>query len=108
MKVTRFAGVAATAALALGVAACGSSSSSSNSGGSAASTGSTSSASASGGSGSKASLPTVTMMVGGIDKQIYMEYKLADQLGYFKKYGVNMVLSTEQQGGVGAETAMVN
>ncbi len=96
MKVNRLLGAAATAALALGVAACGSSSGSSSS-----------NASASSGA-SSSSLPTVTMMVGGIDKQIYMEYKLADQLGYFKKYGVNMVLSTEQQGGVGAETAMVN
>jgi NitT/TauT family transport system substrate-binding protein len=55
-----------------------------------------------------ASLPTVTLMVGGIDKQIYMEYQLAQDLGYFKKYGVNMKLSTESTGGVGAETAMVS
>jgi NitT/TauT family transport system substrate-binding protein len=48
------------------------------------------------------------MMVGGIVKQIYLEYQLAQDLGYFKKYGVNMVLSTEQQGGVGAEDAMIN
>ena len=54
------------------------------------------------------SRPTVTLMVGGWDKQIYMEYKLAADLGYFKKYGVNVTLSTEQQGGVGAETAMVS
>ena len=53
-------------------------------------------------------LPTVRMMVGGIDKQIYLPYKLADQLGFFKKYGVNMVLETEQAGGVGAEEAMVS
>lgn len=52
--------------------------------------------------------PTVTLMVGGIDKQIYLEYQLAQDLGYFSKYGVHMVLSTEQEGGVGAETAMVN
>jgi NitT/TauT family transport system substrate-binding protein len=55
-----------------------------------------------------ASLPTVTLMVGGIDKQIYMEYQLAQDLGYFTKYGVHMVLSTELTGGVGAETAMVS
>lgn len=55
-----------------------------------------------------ASLPTVTLMVGGWDKQIYMEYKLAADLGLYKKYGVNVTLSTEQQGGVGAETAMVS
>jgi NitT/TauT family transport system substrate-binding protein len=64
------------------------------------------------GSGSSAagggSMPTVTMMVGGIDKQIYLPYELAQQLGYYKKYGVNMVLSTETNGGVGAEDAMVS
>ncbi|MDE8343446.1 MAG: ABC transporter substrate-binding protein, partial [Acidocella sp.] len=41
-----------------------------------------------------AKLPTVTMMVGGIDKQIYLPYQLAQNLGFFKKYGVNMELST--------------
>lgn len=56
----------------------------------------------------KPKLPTVTMMVGGIDKQIYLPYQLAQDLGFFKKYGVNMVLSTEQAGGVGAEDAMVS
>jgi NitT/TauT family transport system substrate-binding protein len=59
-------------------------------------------------SGSSSGLPTVTMMVGGIDKQIYLPYELAQQLGYYHKYGVNMVLSTEQTGGVGAETAMAS
>lgn len=53
-------------------------------------------------------MPTVTMMVGGIDKQIYLEYQLAQSLGMFKKYGVNMKLSTEQAGGVGAEDAVVS
>ena len=48
------------------------------------------------------------MMVGGIDKQIYLPYQLAQNLGFYKKYGVNMQLSTEQTGGVGAETAMVS
>ncbi len=91
--------VAATAVtLAVSVAACGSSSHSSTNAG----IGGASNAS------SSSKLPTVTLMVGGIDKQIYMEYQLAQDLGYFKKYGVNMVLSTEQTGGVGAETAMVN
>jgi NitT/TauT family transport system substrate-binding protein len=47
------------------------------------------------------------MMVGGIDKQIYLPYQLAQGLGFYKKYGVNMQLSTEQQGGIGAEDAMV-
>ncbi len=53
-------------------------------------------------------LPKVTMMVGGIDKQIYLPYQLAQDLGFFKKYGVDMQLSTEQAGGVGAEDAMVS
>ena len=53
-------------------------------------------------------MPTVTLMVGGIDKQIYLPYQLAEGLGMYKKYGVNVVLSTEQAGGVGAEDAMLS
>ena len=53
-------------------------------------------------------LPKATMMVGGIDKQIYLPYQLAENLGFYKKYGVNMTLSTEQNGGVGAEEAMIS
>ncbi len=87
------AGAASVAALAAGLAACSSSSSSTASGSNAA---------------AASSVPTVTMMVGGIDKQIYLPYQLAQQLGFYKKYGVNMQLSTEQNGGVGAETAMVS
>ncbi|TAM93061.1 MAG: ABC transporter substrate-binding protein [Jatrophihabitans sp.] len=81
--------VAAAGTLALGTAAC------------------SSSASGSSGSGS-AALPTVRLMVGGIDKQIYLPYQLAQDLGFYKKYGVNVELSTEQQGGVGAEDAMAS
>ena len=89
--------VAALSALALVVAlaACGGSSSG----------GSTAAANA---GASSPGLPTVTMMVGGIDKQIYLPYQLAQDLGFYKKYGVNMKLSTEQTGGVGAETAMIS
>jgi NitT/TauT family transport system substrate-binding protein len=90
------AGAASVAALAAGLAACGSSGSS----GSSTATGSNAAA-ASG-------VPTVTLMVGGIDKQIYLPYQLAQDLGFYKKYGVNVQLSTEQTGGVGAETAMVS
>ncbi|MBY8861281.1 ABC transporter substrate-binding protein [Nocardia sp. CA2R105] len=61
-----------------------------------------------GGSSHSSALPTVTMMVGGIDKQIYLPYQLAQGLGYYQKYGVDMQLSTEQQGGVGAEEAMAS
>ncbi len=53
-------------------------------------------------------LPTVSLMVGGIDKQIYLPYQLAQGLGYYQKYGVNVKLSTEQNGGVGAEDAMIS
>ncbi|MEO6300837.1 MAG: ABC transporter substrate-binding protein, partial [Paracoccaceae bacterium] len=53
-------------------------------------------------------MPTVTLMVGGIDKQIYLPYLLAESLGMYKKYGVNVELSTEQAGGVGAEDAMLS
>ena len=53
-------------------------------------------------------MPKVTLMVGGIDKQIYLPYQLAESLGMFKKYGIDMQLSTEQAGGVGAEDAVVS
>ncbi len=92
-------GLAAAACVAaLGLAACSSSGSSSGSAG----------AGASAGSSSSASLTNVSMMVGGIDKQIYLPYQLAQSLGFYKKYGVNMNLSTEQTGGVGAEDAMAS
>ena len=81
----RVAAAAAAAALTVTLAACGSSSDHASNG-----------------------LPTVTMMVGGIDKQIYLPYQLAEGLGFYKKYGVNMELSTEQNGGVGAEDAMAS
>jgi len=90
MNKNKIYAVAATGALALSLAACG--------GGS----------TAGGSNGAAASVPTVKMMVGGIDKQIYLPYELAQQLGYYKKYGVNVELSTEQNGGVGAEDAMAS
>jgi NitT/TauT family transport system substrate-binding protein len=62
----------------------------------------------SGGGPAAASMPTVTLMVGGIDKQTYLPYQLAQQLGYYHKYGVNVELSTEVDGGVGAEDAMAS
>ena len=86
---------AAATASTLAIAACSSSSS-------------TSSGSTTAQGGSSSGMPTVTMMVGGIDKQIYLPYQLAQDLGFYKKYGVNMALSTEQAGGVGAEDAMAS
>jgi NitT/TauT family transport system substrate-binding protein len=92
MKRTIFA-VAAVGAVALSLTACG---------------GSASPAAGAGSSGATGPMPTVKMMIGGIDKQIYLPYKLAEQLGYYKEQGVDMQLSTEQDGGVGAEDAMVS
>ena len=92
MKKRTISAVAAAGALALSLAAC----SSGAAGGNAAA------------GNAAASIPTVKMMVGGIDKQIYLPYELAERLGYYKKYGVNMQLSTEQNGGVGAEDAMAS
>jgi NitT/TauT family transport system substrate-binding protein len=88
--------IAAAVATAAALAACSSSSGSSSSG----TTGSNAAA--------QSGMPTVTLMVGGIDKQIYLPYQLAQDLGFYKKYGVSVQLSTEQNGGVGAETAMVS
>ena len=65
-------------------------------------------AACSSGSSGSSSLPTVKIMVGGIDKQIYLPYQLAQDLGLYKKYGVNVELSTEVDGGVGAEDAMAS
>jgi len=90
---SKIAAAASAAALTAGLAACSSSGSSS--------TGSNAVSNVS-------STPTVTLMVGGIDKQIYLPYQLAQDLGFYKKYGVNVQLSTEQNGGVGAEDAMVS
>jgi NitT/TauT family transport system substrate-binding protein len=72
------------------------------------STAACSSSSKSSGGNAGGSTPTVRMMVGGIDKQIYLPYELAQKLGFYKKYGVNMKLSTETNGGVGAEDAMAS
>ncbi|MCW7946064.1 ABC transporter substrate-binding protein [Streptomyces hygroscopicus] len=68
---------------------------------------SSNSGSSSGSSGSGGT-PTVKLMVGGIDKQIYLPYQLAQNLGFYKKYGVDVVLSTETDGGTGAEDAMAS
>ena len=110
----RTAATAALAALALVAAGCSSNSPSTSGAVNAAASGGApaSSSAADSGSASAATnsgpMPTVTMMVGGIDKQIYLPYQLAQNLGFYKKYGVNMVLSTETQGGVGAEDAMAS
>jgi NitT/TauT family transport system substrate-binding protein len=49
----------------------------------------------------------VRIMVGGIDKVIYLPAKLADQLGYFKEQGIDVDLAT-QQAGVSAENSLIS
>ena len=93
----------AGAALAVSLSAC------SSGGGAKATTQTTTGSGGAGGASTTGQkLQTVSMMVGGIDKQIYLPYQLAYDLGFFKKYGINMQLSTEQSGGVGAEDAMAS
>jgi NitT/TauT family transport system substrate-binding protein len=48
--------------------------------------------------GDAASTPTVKIMVGGIDKVIYLPAMLTEKLGYFKDEGVNVKLMTEPSG----------
>ncbi len=49
---------------------------------------------------------TVRIMVGGLDKQIYLPVMLAKNLGYFKAQGIDAVISDEPAG-VDAETDML-
>jgi NitT/TauT family transport system substrate-binding protein len=49
---------------------------------------------------------TVKLMVGGMNKQIYLSAKLTDQLGYFAEQGLAVQMSDEPAG-VDAETAML-
>jgi NitT/TauT family transport system substrate-binding protein len=85
------AGLAAGALLVLGLAACGNKVAG-NTGGSSTTNG-----------GSKT---TVKIMVGGLNKQIYLPAKLAEQLGYYAEQGLDVQLSDEPAG-VDAETAML-
>src|SRR6267154_6057633 len=48
----------------------------------------------------------ITLMVGGIEKQIYLPAKLTEQLGFFKEQGLDVELLTEPAG-VQAENAML-
>ncbi len=49
----------------------------------------------------------ITLMVGGIEKQIYLPAKLAEQLGYLNETGMDIELLSEPAG-VHAETAMLS
>ena len=65
-----------------------------------------------GGSGAKADAPnganpTVQIMVGGIDKVIYLPAKLTEQLGYFKAEGINVKMLSEPSG-ASAENVLIS
>jgi NitT/TauT family transport system substrate-binding protein len=79
---------AAVAALAAGLTACGGSDRAGSS------------------SGGNTAAPKVTLMVGGLDKVIYMPAKLTEQLGYFTAAGVDVDLK-EEPSGADAETLML-
>jgi NitT/TauT family transport system substrate-binding protein len=48
----------------------------------------------------------VSIMVGGLNKQIYLPFELADRLGYYQQQGLNITLSDEPAG-VDATTNML-
>jgi NitT/TauT family transport system substrate-binding protein len=83
-----FAAGAAAAALALTLTACGNAKKSTT------------------GTGNTGATTTVKLMVGGLNKQIYLPAKLTAQLGYFTEQGLDVQLSDEPAG-VDAETAML-
>ena len=81
------AAAASVAALALTLTACGS-------------------GTGSGSSASPAANNSMSIMVGGLDKQIYLPFMLAQKLGYYTAAGLTVELSDEPAG-VNAETAML-
>jgi NitT/TauT family transport system substrate-binding protein len=86
---TRFptVAIAMVAAVTLAVSGCSSKAAQTNAG-------------SAGGAGSSAGGgPAVTIMVGGLSKQIYLPFMLTKQLGYYAKAGVNVNLIDEPAGG---------
>jgi NitT/TauT family transport system substrate-binding protein len=63
--------------------------------------------SSSGDGGDSSSHPHVSIMVGGIDKVIYLPAMLTDKLGYFKDAGVDVSLKSEPSG-ASAENVLVS
>lgn len=61
---------------------------------------------ASGASAPVAGAPSLTIMVGGLSKQIYLPFMLAKQLGYYEKAGVNVTLIDEPAGGDAAQNML--
>jgi NitT/TauT family transport system substrate-binding protein len=77
--------VAAAAATALAVSGCSSAASHTGSG--------------SGGGSVAAGAPSLTIMVGGLSKQIYLPFMLTKELGYYDRAGVKVNLIDEPAGG---------
>src|SRR5438094_419687 len=50
--------------------------------------------------------PVITIMVGGLDKQIYLPAQLTAQLGYFQQQGLEVHL-VDEPAGVNAEDDMI-
>ncbi|MEO7126292.1 MAG: ABC transporter substrate-binding protein [Nakamurella sp.] len=98
-------GVVAVLGGALLLGACGSNSSDSAASSDAA--GGSASSPANGSSSVAAALEKVSIMVGGLDKQIYLPAELTKDLGYFKDAGLDVDLQSEPAG-VNAETAMLS
>ena len=56
--------------------------------------------------GTRVSGPSVTIMVGGLNKQIYLPFMLAQRLGYYQQNGLNVSLQDEGAG-IDATTQML-
>jgi len=117
MRQRMLAACAITLATSLVVAACGSSGAdTANSSGvgseagaqaAAATNGAASGESTSADAADAAAPEKVTIMVGGLDKQIYLPAELTKDLGYFDEEGIDVDLQSEPAG-VDAETAMLS
>ncbi len=62
----------------------------------------------SGGSGSSSDKPHLSIMVGGLSKQIYLPNMLAKQLGYFDQAGLNVSLIDEASGQSSENSVLAN
>jgi NitT/TauT family transport system substrate-binding protein len=82
-------GVSSVAVLALLATGCGSTSTSGSAG------------------NSNTGTPRVSIMVGGLEKIIYLPYMLADKLGYYKDQGLTVTL-VEESAGQDAEVALLS
>lgn len=91
--------VAATATTVISGCSSKASQTQSNAGGSSSARAGSSSAAGSSSSAAAGAMPRLTIMVGGLSKQIYLPYMLTKQLGYYAKAGVDVNLIDEPAGG---------